>query len=58
MHRPRSVETADVAGKRVLLRADLNVPLEDGLAVDLRALDAPQQPHPKSFGTRSTSRHE
>ena len=28
MHRPRSVREADVAGKRVLVRADLNVPLE------------------------------
>ena len=28
MRPPRSVETADVAGKRVLVRADLNVPLD------------------------------
>ncbi|MCS7006728.1 MAG: phosphoglycerate kinase [Thermoleophilia bacterium] len=30
MHRPRSVRTADVVGKRVLVRADLNVPLDEG----------------------------
>ena len=34
MHRPRSVRDADVAGRHVLLRADLNVPLEDGRVAD------------------------
>ena len=34
MRRPRSVRDADVAGKRVLIRSDLNVPLDEGRVAD------------------------
>jgi phosphoglycerate kinase len=34
MRHPRSVREVDVAGRSVLVRADLNVPLEDGRVVD------------------------
>jgi phosphoglycerate kinase len=34
VHRPRSVRDAEVGGRRVLVRADLNVPLESGRVAD------------------------
>jgi phosphoglycerate kinase len=39
MTRFRTLDDLDVAGKRVLLRADLNVPMQDGKVSDATRIE-------------------
>ena len=44
----RTLDDVDVNGKRVLLRVDLNVPMEDGRVTDATRLSVSHPPSPKS----------
>src|SRR3981189_881783 len=45
MPRFRTLDDLDVAGKRVLLRADLNVPVKDGKGTDTPPIERPGATH-------------
>ena len=44
----RTLDKADVKGKRVLVRADLNVPMSNGKVTDATRIEARQRPSPRS----------
>jgi len=44
----RTLDDVDVKGKRVLLRVDLNVPMENGRVTDATVSSASRRPLPRS----------
>ena len=48
MPRFRTLDDLDVAGKRVLVRADLNVPVKDGKVTDATRIERSRRPSPRS----------
>ncbi len=45
----RSLDNADVKGKRVLLRVDLNVPMQDGKITELNPYRGNRADHHRAF---------